>query len=409
MRTPRNVGVVVAGALLLTGCGGPPGDAGRVDQALVAELGPGEAAAVGQAVDAFGFDLFKKVADGRTNTVTSPLSVAVLLAMLLAGAEGGTADEIARVLHLSDPRDVRAGALLREVADTDDVTLSVANSVWAGGDFPIEEDFQAYVRKTFGASVERGDLGSADTAKRIDEWVDDNTNGLIKGIAEELGLPSSTVVAVLLNAVYFLGEWSTPFDPTATQPSTFAGAGAVPTMRLTDETFGHVQRDGYRMLRMPYGEDGRYAMEIMLPDQDSSLPALIGTLDAAEWTAATGSLAERNFDRVTLPRFELRWKAELTGVLQQMGIRSAFASGEGFRPMSPAMPALSKVVHKTYIRVDEKGTEAAAVTGGAMVLSAPAQEELFLVDRPFAFTVSDRRTGTILFLGAVTDPAAAAG
>lgn len=401
--------------MLLAGCGAPdpPGDAARIDARLVADLSPDDARAVSQAVDAFAFDLFGAVADGRQNTITAPLSMTVLLAMLLAGADGDTAAEIAKALHLSDRRDVRVGALLGKLADTDDVTLSVANSLWADPDTPFEPDYLTFLRDTFGATAEQGDLGSPATAEKIDAWAGKNTNGLIDGIAADLGLPDPAAVLVLLNAVYFLGEWTTRFDAHNTRPEPFtlpgAGAGAVdvPTMHLTDEKFDLAQRDGYRMLRLPYGKHGRYGMEIMLPDDGVTLTDLIASLDAAGWRAAVDSLTEQTVDELALPRFELRWKGELTDPLRRLGISAAFTPGTAdFRPMSPAAPWLKTVVHKTYIRVDERGTEAAAVSGGAVATSARLGQTVFRVDRPFAFTISDQQTGAILFLGAVTDPRA---
>jgi serpin B len=405
------IGAVLAAAvLLLAACGraDPPGDAGRIDAHLVAQLAPGDAAAVGKAVDAFGFDLFARTADGKRNTITSPLSAAALLAMVLAGADGDTATQLAKVLHLSDRRDVRVGALLRKLADTDEVTLSVADSLWAGQGAPLRQDYLDYVRKTFGATAEQGDLASPATARRIDEWASGNTGGRIPTIAADLGLPSPDAVLVLLNAVYFLGEWTTPFDPARTTPDPFAVPGGgrvtVPTMHLSDAKFSYAQRPGYRMLRLPYGKHGRYAMEIMLPDQGTALTRMIGGLDAAEWTAALAALHEQPIENLALPRFELRWKGELTDSLRKLGLTTAFGPGAGFGSMSAASPFLSTVVQKTYVRVDEKGTEAAAVTGGVMATSAIAGGTSFVVDRPFAFAISDQQTGAILFLGAVSDP-----
>jgi serpin B len=299
--------------------------------------------------------------------------------------------------------------MLRKLADTDEVTLSVANSLWAGQNTPIEDDYLTFLRRTFGATAEQGNLGSPATAERIDAWAAKNTDGLIDSIAADLGLPDPAAVLVLLNAVYFLGEWTTRFNPGDTRPEPFnlpGGATAdVRMMHLNDEKFGYAQRDGYRMLRLPYGEQGRYGMEIMLPDDGNTLTALIASLDAARWRAAVESLTEQTIDELALPRFELRWKGELTGPLRNLGMVTAFTPGQAdFRPMSPAAPWLETVVHKTYIRVDEHGTEAAAISGGAMVTSARLDQTVFRVDRPFAFTISDRQTGTILFLGAVTDP-----
>ncbi|MFC7277111.1 serpin family protein [Paractinoplanes rhizophilus] len=346
-------------------------------------------------MNAFGFELFRQVSGGSPNTITSPLSVSVLLAMILAGADGETAAEMAKVLHLDERRDVRVGGLLRTLADTDEVKLSVADALWADERAPLEQDYLDFVRKTFGATVEQAELGRADAAKAVDEWVKKNTGGRIDRIARDLGLPNPQAMLVLLNAVYFLGEWKTKFEETA--PGGFSVGGAkvdVPMMRLRNETFGYAERDGFRMLRLPYGEDGRYAMEVMLPDVGKSLH-----LDEEAWRDAVADLDDHRIDEVALPRFELRWSGDLTEPLIKLGLPTS-----GFTAMSKANPVLAKVVHKTYIKVDEDGTEAAAVTGGVMVTSARADRTTFVVDRPFAFTISDQKTGAILFLGEVGDP-----
>ncbi|WP_250034218.1 serpin family protein [Paractinoplanes maris] len=401
---------LVSGLLMTAACGGrtPPGDASRIDADLVAALVPADATAAARAVDDFAFDLLDDLASPRDkavetgpNVITSPLSVAVLLAMISAGADGDTAAEMADVLGLREGGDPRVGALLRKLADTEDVTLSVANALYSDG--PLEDDYVSFVRRTFGATLKEADLGSAEAARAIDDWVGENTNGRIDKIAAELGLPDPQAVLVLLNTVYFLGEWTTSFDEDDTRPAPFTTPGGpvdVPTMHLTGESFLHTQRDGYRMVRLPYGEDGRFGMEIVLPE-----PGATGDIDATEWHAAVDSLVPTKIDELALPRFELRWSAELNEPLERLGMPTAFQPERAdFRPMSPAAPALSSVVHKTYIKVDERGTEAAAVTGGVMTTSALANPMDFRVDRPFLFTISDRDTGTILFLGRVTDP-----
>jgi serine protease inhibitor len=406
-RTGRWTTATVVAAMLLTACGSTPpitdGDVGGT--ALTAALEPGDAPAVAASVNAFGFDLLRELADGTENTITSPLSVAVLLAMILAGADGDTAEAMAGTLHLDDARDVRVGALLRQLTDTDEVTLEVANALWANLGTPFEQDYLDFVRQTFAATVEEADLGDPATADEIDAWVDRQTNGLIDGIAQDLGLPNPQAVLVLLNAVYFLGEWEIQFDPKATRDEPFTLVDGtqvdVPLMALRGETFPYVERDGYRMLRLPYG-DGRFAMEVMLPDGD--LADVLTRLDGPEWAAATEALMPAEVAAVELPRFELSWESDLNDALDALGMGIAFSGEADFRPMSPAAPWLDVVVHKTYIRVDEEGTEAAAVTGGSMVTSAPADPLLFRVDRPFAFSISDTETGAILFLGAITDP-----
>jgi serine protease inhibitor len=427
MSLPRVVTAVLAGALLLAGCGSTPagddgggsaensgageaaespsidpGPAPRID--VVADLAPADAGTVGASVNQFGFDLLGQLTDGTQNTVTSPVSVASMLAMVLAGAGGETAQAMAGTLHLQDARDVRVGQLLQQLADTDDVTLSAANALWAQQGMPFEDDYLSFVRDSFGATVDEADLGAQATADDIDAWVREHTEDRIEGIAADLGLPDPQAALVLVNAVYFLGTWTTQFDPADTRPQAFTlpdGSTAdVPLMTLREQTLQFVQRDGYTMLRLPYGADGRYAMEIMLPDTGSGLPQLLSTLDAAEWAEAVAALAPAELQTVVVPKFELEWSSDIGDALTALGMGPAFQGGD-FRPMSPQPQNLDTVVHKTYIRVDEAGTEAAAVTGGTTRTSAG---ESFRADRPFAFTISDSQTGTVVFLGTVTDP-----
>lgn len=409
---------VLAAALMLGACGevdgeepradGPAGDAGQIDVELIAGISPEEVTDVAASVNAFGFDLHRALAADGGNVVTSPLSVSVLLAMVAAGADGVTADEMAAVLHLDDARDDRFGALLLEVADTDDVAITVANALWANAGTPLEEAYADHVRGVFGATLDEVPLGEQDAADAIDAWVQDRTAGLIDGIAEDLGLPNPLVVLVLVNAVHFQGDWTVRFDEAHTAERDFTLADGnvvtVPTMHRYPQGDDQVEvavRDGYQVLRLTYGDDARYGMEILLPDRDADLPTLLDRLDAAEWEAAVTALTPTQVD-VALPRFELEWDADLTDHLADLGMPSAFGDGADFRPMSPADPFLGSVVHKTVIRVDERGTEAAAVTGGDMPTAAPPSP--FIVDRPFAFTVSDAQTGTVLFLGTVEDP-----
>lgn len=405
------VHVVAIVAVLLTACGGgvsdpaPRAAGDEIAVELAGSLSTEEAAAAGAAVNAFGFDLHREVAQAGENTVTSPVSAAVLLAMVAAGAGGATAEEMMEVLRLEDPRDTRTAALLADLTETGDVTLSIANSLWAAEGYPFEDDYLDHAQGIFGATVDEVDLGAEETADRIDAWVDERTAGLIEEIAEDLGLPNPQAVLVLLNAVYFLGTWTVTFDEADTRDAVFHLADGdrieVPTMHRTDAELETSAGDGFTMVRLPYGEDERFGMEVLLPDEEVALDELLPALDVDTWQRAVASLSPETVSQLALPRFELAWDQELTDALQALGMVSAFGGGD-FTPMSPANPWLETVVQKTYIRVDEQGTEAAAVTGGVMVESAGPPP--FVVDRPFAFTVSDRQTGTILFLGTVHDP-----
>lgn len=425
----RVLAALLACLLLLAACGeaatpeGPPGadqvpevppeddrDPGGwtgIDPQLVGSLSADEAAEVAAAANAFGFDLHREVAEPAGNTVTSPLSASVLLAMVAAGAGGEAADAMTEVLRLDGPRDVRFAALLADLVDSGDVTLTVANALWADEGTPFEQDYLDHAQDTFGATLEEAPLGEQATADAIDDWVTDHTEGLIEAIAEDLGLPNPRSVLVLINAVYFLGEWTERFDPEDTReaPFTLADGSAVevPTMHRSDDGLGlevSHQAD-HTLVRLPYGDDERFGMEILLPQEDVALDELLAGLDVATWQASVDDLASQRVGTLTLPRFELEWDAELNDALAALGMGPAFDGSADFTPMSPANPWLGTVVQKTYLRVDEAGTEAAAVTGGDMPTSAPPDMR---IDRPFAFTVSDRETGAILFLGTVHDP-----
>lgn len=410
--TVRAAAVATAVAMLVAACGAdvqPPGDAAGIDQSVIGELGEDEARTAAASVNRFGFELHRTLTDGTgDNVVTSPLSTATLLAMVAAGTAGTTAAELVEVLRLEGARDQRFAALLRDLSDTDQVTLAVANSVWVDDDRQLVEEYVAFVEDVFGARADTVDLADEVVVETIDQWVAEHTGDRIDGIAEDLGLPSEQAVVVLANAVYFLGDWTVPFDPQRTRPQQFhlpdGSSIDVDMMSAPDgiEEAAAATRDGYGVLRLPYGDDGRFAMEVFLPDADSDLSRLLARLDADEWAAATDALQPADGLPVGLPRFELEWGGSLAEPLRALGVQELFGGGADLTPMTPAGAMIDEVVHKTYIRVDEQGTEAAAVTGGIGLTSAPSSR--FVVDRPFAFTVSDRETGTVLFLGTVTDP-----
>ncbi len=409
-RRTRVVASSAAVAIVLVACGEVGGSSGdRAKGTLDAELAgslPGEnAATAAEGVNAFGFNLHTAVSQDGRNTVTSPLSASVLLAMVAAGAGGDNAEEMVRLLRLDGPQDTRNAALLADLVGTDDVTLAVANSLWAAEGYPFEDDYVSFVQDVYGATLDDVDLGSQDAADTIDEWVDQGTGGLIDEIAADLGLPDPQAVLVLLNTVYFRGTWTTTFDEDDTREAPFTLAGGdevdVPMMYRGSAEVEISVGDGFQMLRLPYGDEERFGMEVMLPDEGVALDDLLDDLDAEAWRDAVDDLQKGTVSQIALPRFELEWDANLNDVLQSLGMVSAFGGGD-FTPMSPANPFLDTVVQKTYIQVDEEGTEAAAVTGGVMAQSAGPPP--FRVDRPFAFTVSDRDTGAVLFLGSVHDP-----
>jgi serpin B len=417
----RKTAAALAAAMVLAACGGPadPGgadgqdDKDVFDAQFVTDLTEDEAADLAASINAFGFDLHRALAtEEHGNVVTAPVSVAVLLAMVAAGADGETAQQMADVLHVDEVRDNRFAVLLEQLVDTDDVTLDIANALWVDDDVDLLAEYVGWIREAFSAPVEAAALDQRSGADAIDAWVRQNTNDRIQGIAEELGLPDPDVVVVLANAVYFLGRWTTQFDPRATRDGPFRLSDGtvvqVPLMNRTGVDEGDelevADMSGHRVIRLAYGEDRRFGMEIFVPTGSRTLDEFMASFDHETWAEGVAALhpVVRGIP-LSMPTFEMEWGATLNDVLIALGMSLAFDdTGADFSRMSSLQLVLDAVVHKTYIRVDEEGTEAAAVTGGGMaVTSAP---EPITIDRSFAFTISDRETSTILFLGTVEDP-----
>jgi len=328
--------------------------------------------------------------------------------MLLEGSGGETAEAIAGVLHLDlqDEDNSGFGDLLRYLSHSvEDVELSVANAIWTTTGYPLTDEFTKTMKDSFEAQVAEADLGSTEAAETIDSWVADKTNNRIEKMSDALGLPDPAAVAVLLNAVYFKGTWTNQFDPNRTQPGTFTLPDSteveVPMMSQQAE-FETAQGSRFILVRLPYGTNERFVMDILLPDADYTINDFVADLNPDMRAQAIDDLS-KGMIYLQLPKFELEYKAtaELDAVLQDLGMAIAYSPESDFTPMSPRDPWLSRVAHKTYIRVDEEGSEAAGVTGGVMVESAPAPLE---VNRPFVLTIADTETNTILFMGVVTDP-----
>jgi serine protease inhibitor len=423
---PLRLTSLLLALVLLAACGVPggDGDSGGTDpdggatsvvttpdvEAVAASLSDDDARAVAEGVNALGFDLLQELAVPGENIVISPLSAAVLLALLRTGAGESAEAAISEVLGLEPGADEDAdqafAALLYRLRDTDDVELAVANALFAAPEFPLEPSFVERAGRSFEATLETADLGAPSGAERIDEWVTEETEGLITEFAEQLGLPDPQAVLVLLNAVYFKGVWTTQFDPDRTdEDGAFTRDDGtdvtVPLMHADDLRAGYRADERGTVGRLPYGDEERYAMEILLPAGGTSLDDAIAELDAEAWTSMTVDLPEPAIP-VWLPRFSNEWESSLDDALTALGMGPAYS--DDYAPMSPARPLLSTIQQKTFIRVDEEGTEAAAVTGGVGLTSAPVDPEELRVDRPFLFAITDAQTGAILFLGAIADP-----
>lgn len=388
---------------LLAGCADPlrPGDepwqAVALDEAFV------------HGYTGFGLELFRALSRQapQANLILSPTSAAFALAMTYNGAAGETQQAMARVLGVEtmtreevNPNNLRWLESL--TAASGRVELSLANSLWIRQGFPVRPEFLERNRTYYRAQVQELDFSSPAAATTINDWVRQNTRGKIDGIVDHI--PASAVT-YLINALYFKGDWTHPFDRRSTHDAPFTlpdgTQRTVPMMSQTGE-FPALFDERVRAVALPYG-NGRFVMLLAVPAEGATLPELLAGLDTARWAEWIAGLREQRV-AIALPRFELEWESSLNDALVELGMGIAFGRGEtqpDFRELSPANPWIDEVKQKTYLAVDEEGTTAAAVTSVAMVESMPPEIRF---DRPFFLAIYDNATRTVLFMGQVVDP-----
>jgi serpin B len=267
----------------------------------------------------------------------------------------------------------------------------------------VQPDFLDRVRTSFGAEAQSVDFGNPATLGRINNWARDATDGRIEKIFDEL--PGS-VVMVLLNAIYFKAGWTTPFPRAQTSRAPFTrpdGSTVTADLMFLEAELPTLHAATFSLFELPYGGEA-FSMVVALPAEGVPVSSLVHTLNGQAWNGWTTGL-RKGKAMVRLPRFELEWEKTLNEPLQALGMTNAFDGGRAdFRRLTPGGGVwLSLVKQKSFVKVDEEGTVAAAVTGGVMVDSAPLP---IVVDRPFLFVIRERLTGAILFLGVVNDPTA---
>lgn len=407
---PHLLPTVLALALLLTSCdfGVPDADAPP------RPLSPTERQTV-RSGNAFGLKLFRSVHTantGKPNVVVSPLSVSMALGMTLNGAEGETRTAMEKTLERSNLSAAEINDAYRSLIDLllgldPSVQMEIANSIWHRNTFPVEQAFKDTNRVHFDATVEGLDFGSPNAVNRINEWVRTSTQGTIDTIVQDI---PPRVMMYIMNAIYFKGRWRQPFDPADTKQAPFhhpdGSTSQVDMMTLESPIFPHARMDEYQAVDLAYG-DSLYTMTLVVPDEGVPLDSVVSTLDREQWKTTTAQLQPARLASLSMPKFKIDYKTSLNRALQSMGMDVAFdpnrANFDGINPNQEDLH-ISNVKHKTFIEVDEEGTEASAATSVAVrVTSAPPK---IRVDRPFAFVLRERHSGTILFMGSVTDPAA---
>ncbi len=355
----------------------------------------------------FAFDLLKQInsLERDSNVFVSPLSASMALGMTANGAAGATYDSMHAALRLGDAsrQEVNEGyksliALLRGLDKTTD--FRIANSIWFEKTFAFNASFLDESKNFFDAQVQGLDFKSPDAVKTINAWASDNTAKKIPTIIDSI---DPDEVMFLINAIYFKGVWEHQFDKSKTTDAKFfALDGSSPNVPMMhqSETLRFAQTPTLTAVDLLYGNSA-FAMTVLLPNPGTSVNTLAESLSGDSWKAIVDRFQSGQAD-LYLPRFKLTWGRDMSDDLKALGMGNAFSNAD-FTPMSPAGKKLviTKVVQKTFVDVNEEGTEAAAVTSvGIGVTSAPVST-LIRVDRPFVFVIRERFSGTILFMGKI--------
>jgi serine protease inhibitor len=342
------------------------------------------------------------------NLFVSPLSLHMALGMLLNGADNETAKEIQKALEMQgvSMTDLNKAykTLITDLPVADSrVTLGLANSIWYKTGFNVHPDFQSVLRDSFHAEITGLPFNDA-AADRINQWASDKTNGKIKKVIDQI---RADHVMFLLNALYFKGDWKARFDPKETVDAPFTlEDGSVKTVKMMNikSAFSLAGDATYNAVRLPYG-NGQFSMTILIPKGTTTIDAVLSGLDLEKWKTIT-SMTNSNNIKVGLPRFKLDYSAFLSGTLQQMGIQKAFSNSAEFGKLSQDTKVkVDFVKQDAYLGIDEKGTEAAAVTSiGMMATNVGPEEPKFICDRPFGIIISENTSNTILFMGRIKNP-----
>jgi len=363
----------------------------------------------------FGLELFRTISaeqDPSANTMISPVSVSLALAMTYNGAEGDTKAAMEEALQLTglSCQEINASyqALIEALLTVDPkVTMEIANSIWYRQEFSVEQDFLDVNREYYDAEVNALDFNSSEAPSVINNWVSDRTNGKITKIIEQI---DPLTMMYLINAIYFNGKWKFQFDEdkTSSQPFYMADGREIQTdMMQKEATLNYMRNDLFRAVEMPYGR-GNYTMVCMLPNEELKVEDVVGEMNAENWNQWMQAMDSAGV-QVHLPRFKFEYEKKLNELLQAMGMEEAFDPGRSdFSGINPDRDDLhiSEVMHKTFIEVDEKGTEAAAVTSVTMSTTSadPGGPVVVKFDKPFVFAIREVTTGTIVFVGKVVEP-----
>lgn len=406
-------------ALALSACATAPAGVPSEPGAIIPDAGEAAAPPASMPADltgrALGVGLYDQLRSADDNVVISPVSLMGAFGVVSVGARGETRTAILNSLGLPHGETLNAdlGGMLRALETADgSTTLSVANAVWVQQEFALNPAFVQTAGRDYGAQARAVDFQGSprQAADQINAWVSEETHARIPELISASSINDATRL-IVTNAVYFLGDWAQPFNASNTDEQPFHRAGGATTpipLMYQRGRFRLLETDQLQAVDLPY-EGERLSMTVLLPRERGGLPALEAHLSTQlqDWLARLDAEQPRSV-RLYLPKIETALSYDLIPQLTALGMGVAFTGAADFRGVADAPLAIGQVVHKTFLRIDEKGTEAAAATGiGVELTSAPVTPPpTFRADHPFLFLIRDRQTGAVLFLGRISRPEA---
>ncbi|MEJ2635369.1 MAG: serpin family protein [Calditrichia bacterium] len=364
----------------------------------------------------FGLKLFKEIDKLNTdkNLFISPLSVSMALGMVLNGAVGDTREAMESALELQGLTQEQINqsyqSLIQLLRNLDPkVVFQIANSIWYRHDLEFEQDFINLNRKYFDASVTGLNFTDPNSVNIINNWVDQNTNGKIKEIIDQL---SPLDIMVLVNAIYFKGTWTYQFKKELTREDDFhlpGGSTVKCRMMHQQNKFNYQSNDEFQAVDLPYG-DGDFRMTIILPKPNIEVNTLLQTLDDEKLGSVLQGFSGKE-GTLEFPAFKLEYRIGLNDVLRSLGMGIAFDPNKAdFTKLynGPLNAYISSVLHKTWVEVNEEGTEAAAVTSVTVGVTSIGGDSPFYMhcNRPFIFFIRENHSSSILFAGKIMNPEA---
>jgi serine protease inhibitor len=366
-----------------------------------------------EADHAFGFELFREICreNEEENIMISPMSISYALGMTYNGAEGSTLDAFNQVLHFSSLTKVEVNESYKDLMDqllnlSEEVEFALANSIWYKEGYPVLEDFIKTNEDYFNAAIREADFSDPTTVDLINGWIEEQTNDKIRDMLDEI---SVDVVMYLINAIYFNANWKYEFPREDNYQGDFKlenGSTTGVDYMVVEGDFHYTTHKNFTAVELPYS-DSSFSMLVMLPQPENSLSALTESLDVDSWDSWFENSRQMGV-RIELPKFKYEFKDLLNIPLKSLGLGVAFNSysADFSGIVSGGGIYISRVIHQTFIDVQEEGTEAAAATIVEMskMSAGGGSYASFRVDRPFLYLIKENSTGAIVFMGKVGRP-----